>query len=188
MKITVSVPRSTPPVDPDVLVRFAIKKFEEVKNPEHREPPAIWIALTLATVAEDHQFHDRLQDMVSSTANHPEKIFKMKDLFMHALGLSQDKYLAENSDEKKRCPFRDERICKEILRYARRVGREMITSRNYGNILVFRVLMNAGLQFSSWRFGQFAEICESFSSDLENIVRKGLEIIKVMTYTPRKKN
>ena len=186
MKITVCIPGSIPSVDPQVLVRFAIKKVEEVKNPEHREPPAIWIALTLAAVAEDHEFYDRLKDMVSSTANNAQTILKMKDLFMRALGLSQDESLY--SDEREAYPFPDERICKQILRYARREGKEIIASRNYGNVAVFRVLMGAGLQFSSWRFAQFEEICESFSSDLENLVRKGLEIIRVATYTPRKES
>jgi hypothetical protein len=174
-------------VDPRVLVRFAIKKVEEVKNPERREPPAIWIALILAAVSEeDHEFYDRLKDMVSSTANNAQTILKMKDLFISALGLSQDE--SHYSDEKDAYPFPDERICKQILRYARREGTEMIASRNYGNVAVFRVLMKAGLEFSSWRFAQFEEICESFNSDLENLVRKGLEIIRVVTYTPRNKN
>ena len=115
MKITISLPRSIPSVDDtQVLVKFAIKKVEEVKNQEHREPPAIWIALILAAVAEeDHEFYDRLKELVSSTANNAETIFKMKDLFRSALGLSQDESLC--SDEREAYPFPDERICRQIL-------------------------------------------------------------------------
>jgi len=72
-----------------------------------------------------------------------------------------------------------------LLGYARREGKEIIVSRNYGNVAVFRVLMKAGLQFSSWRFAQFDEVCESLRNDPDNLVRKGLEIIRAATYVAR---
>src|SRR5208283_3425293 len=188
MKITVSIPRSAPFVDPQVLVKFAIRKVSEVKNPDGTEPPAIWIALTLAAAAEDHEFYDRLKDMVSSTANNAEKILKMKDLFLTTLDLFQYGYQSDYPDRESKSIFPDERICREILGYARSQAKTMLKSGDYENLAIFRVLMRAGLQFSSWRFAQFAETCESFKQDPESLVRKGLEIINVATYTPRKES
>src|SRR5208283_5012701 len=183
-----TVTRSRALVEPELLVRFAIKKVSEVKNPDGTEPPAIWIALTLAAAAEDHEFYDRLKDMVSSTANNAEKILKMKDLFLTTLDLFQDGYQSDYPDRESKSIFPDERICREILGYARSQANTMLKSGDYENLAIFRVLMRAGLQFSSWRFAQFDEVFESLKNNPENLIREGLEIIRVATYTPRKES
>jgi hypothetical protein len=188
MKIRVFIPRSNPTVDPQALVHFAMRKLRQVRNPDRREPPAVWIALALAAISADHEFYDHFKGLIASNANTPEKIFKMKDLFITGLGRFQDEYPADCSDEKEEFPFPDEGICRQVLRYAVREGKKMISSEDYGNVAVFQILMKAGLQCFSWRLAQFEDVCESLENDPQNLVRKGLEIIKVTTYVARNKN
>jgi hypothetical protein len=189
MKITVRISRARPSVDPQLLVRFALKKISQVKAPSRTEPPAIWIALVLAAVADDLAFYNRFREEISSSSASADKILGMSDtLFMPALGRFPYEYLSDCLNENPKYLFPDERTCRGVLRHAVREGRKMLAGQIYESMKeIFQVLTRAGLQSYSFRLAQFEDICESFRDDPENLVRKGLEIIKVAAYQPRKK-
>jgi len=189
MKLTVRVARSAPTVDPRLLVKFVLKKISQVKKPSLREPPAIWLALVLACVADDLKFYNRFREVISSSSASADKILGMSDtLFMPALGRFPYEYLSERLNEKEEYLLSDERACRGVLRHAVREGRKMIAEKCCDEFeQVFRVLVKAGLQCYSFRLAQFEEVCESCVGDPEKLVRKGLEIIKVSAYSPRKK-
>jgi len=190
MKITVRIPRLSTSVDPQLLVKFALKKISQVKRPSRTEPPAIWIALVLAAVADDLKFYNRLREVISSTSASADEILKMSDtLFMPALGRFPYEYLSDCLNENPKYLFPDERACRGVLRHAVREGRKMLAEKGCDEFeQVFRVLVKAGLQCYSFRLAEFEEVCESCVGDPENLVRKGLKIIKIATYSPRKKN
>jgi hypothetical protein len=190
MRLTVSIPRSSPRVDPQVLVKFALKKISQVKRPSRTEPPAIWIALVLAAVADDQEFHNRFREVISSSSASADKILKMSDtLFMPALGRFPYEYLSDCLNENPKYLFPDERTCRGVLRHAVREGKKILAGETYESMKeIFQVLTRAGLQCYSFRLAQFEEICESFKEDPENLVRQGIEIIRIAAYSPRKKN
>jgi hypothetical protein len=189
MKITVRIPRSVPSVDPQLLVKFAVKKISQVKRPSRTEPPAIWIALVLAAVADDLKFYNRFREAISSTSASADKILGMSDtLFMPALGRFPYEYLSDCLNKNPKYLFPDERVCRGVLRHAVREGRKMLAEKGCDEFEeVFRVLVKAGLQCYSFRLAQFEEVCESCVGDPENLVRKGMEIVRVAAYSPRKK-
>jgi len=189
MKITVRISRSVPSVDPQLLVKFALQKISQVKRPSRTEPPAIWIALILAAVADDLKFYNRLREVISSSSASADKILGMSDtLFMPALGRFPYEYLSGSPNAKEEYLFPDERTCRGVLRHAVREGRKMLAEKGCDELeQVFRVLVMAGLQCYSFRLAQFEEVCESCVGEPENLVRKGMEIIRVAAYQPRKK-
>ena len=110
-----------------------------------------------------------------------------QDLFMPALGWRQNGQSSDNRDEKEEYPFPEERTCRQILRYALREGKSMTASGDYEDVEVFQIMLKAGLRCYWSRLYQFEEACESFKDDPESIVIKGLEIIRLVTFSPRKK-
>ena len=189
MKLSVRISRSSPGVDPRLLVKFALKKIRQVKKPSRTEPPAIWIALILAAVADDLKFYNRFREVISSTSASADKILKMSDtLFMPALGRFPCEYLSGSPNAKEEYLFPDERACRGALRHAAREGRTMLAEKTCESMKeIFQVLTRAGLQCYSHRLAQFEDACQSFEDDPEILVRKGLEIIRVAAYSPRKK-
>src|SRR5208337_3297817 len=110
MRLTVRIPRSSPCIDPRLLVKLALKKISQVKRPSRTEPPAIWIALVLAAVADDLKFYNRFREVISSTSASAVDILKMSDtLFMPALGRFPYEYLSDCLNENPKYLFPDER-------------------------------------------------------------------------------
>ena len=73
MKITVSVPRSSPLVEPELLVRFVMRQISETNEPDSTEPSPVLLALTLSAVSHDKEFHDRLTYLISSSSDRAER-------------------------------------------------------------------------------------------------------------------
>jgi hypothetical protein len=182
MRITVRVPRSKSCVEPELLVRFVIQRCREVTK-----PPPVLVALTLAAVSRDHDFYNRLKDLISSSSDGADILRMCHEVFLTAFGRFQDAAYPDGSHRSEEYPFPDERSCKQVLRYALREGKRMLASRDYEFVKVLEFLLGAGLQPYAVRLYQFEAVRQSFQDDPENLVRKGLEIIKVAAYQPRKK-
>jgi len=188
MKITVTVPRSGPRVEPELLVRFVIKKCNEVIEQDRTTLPPIWAALALSAVAHDHEFHDRLKEVIaSSSAEAEEMLCLCKDVFLPALGRLQDGRSPECSDEEEEYPPLDERNCRRVLRYALREGKKMIVSGDYEFAKVVELLIWASLVPYAMRLYQFEAVRQSCASDPESLIRQGVEILRATAFSPRKK-
>ena len=182
MKIEVTVPRYGPTVQPKLLVRFVIQRCQEVT-----EPPPVLVALTLAALSGDDYYYNRLKEIVSSSDS-AEKILRIsKDLFMPALGQIGDQQPPDEPDGSEKNPFPDETTCKEVLRYALREGKRILAEKDFQFLRVFEFLTRTGLLCYSFRLYQFEAILQSFQDEPENLVSRGVEIIRVAAYSPRKK-
>ena len=85
-------------------------------------------------------------------------------------------------------PFPDEHNSKEVLEYALREGRRMLSEEDYEFIKVFEILIRAGLLCCSFRSLQFEEVRESFQDDPQNLIRRGIEIIESTDLSHRNDN
>ena len=180
MKITICVPRPRLSLEPELLVRFVIRQLSEISQPDCTEPPPIVLALLLAAVAHDHEFHNHLREWVSSCADNSDEILKMtRDLFLPALGQTLD-----DPDVAEEYPFPDEQNCKQVLRFAVGEGKRELVERDFEFLRVFEFLTRVGLLCCSYRLAQFAEVCECFRDDPTNLVRRGIEIIEAIISSP----
>ena len=117
-----------------------------------------------------------------------EQILRIsRDLFMPALSQIGIDSLPMKPDVGEKSCFPDETTCEQVLLCALTEGRRILAEKDFEFLRVFEFLTWAGLQCYSFRLAQFEDICESFRDDPENLVRKGLEIIRVAAYSPRKK-
>jgi len=181
MKLTVFVPR--PSVDLKLLVRFVIRQLSETKEPDQTEPSPVLVALTLAALSHDHDFYNRLIDVVSSSDS-AEKILRIsKDLFMPALGQP-----ADEPDRSEKNPFLDETTCGEVLLSALSEGERILAEKDFEFLRVFEFLTRTGLSCYSFRLYQFEAILRSFQHEPENLVRKGVEIIRAALGSPADDN
>jgi len=170
-------------VDPKLLVRFVIQRCREVT-----EPPVVVVALALAAVSGDHDYHNRLKEIVSSSDS-AEKILRIsKDLFMPALGRLQDGQPPDAPDGNEEYPFPDEQNCNQVLLSALSEGERILTEKDFEFLRVFEFLTRTGLSCYSFRLYQFEAILQSFQDEPENLVRKGAEIIRAALGSPANDN
>jgi len=188
MKMHITVRPIGPSVDSEVLLKFIIKKCQEVIGQNRQNLPPIWTALTLAAVSHDKEFYDQLKQIISSSAS-ADKILRMcENILLPALDRLDGVETPEWVDAEEKYPAAEERDYKRLLLYVLREGKKMMDSRNYEWVKVFESLTWIGLQYYAYRLCQFEDARQSFNDDPENLVRRGVEIIKSVAYTPRNKN
>ena len=171
MKITLSIPRSVPSVEPKLLVRFVIQRCREVS-----EPPAVLVALALAAVAGDHKFYNRLMELVLSSDSAEQILRISRDLFVPALGQIGDRQTLDDPQDSEENPFPDEQNCNQVLSCALSEGKRILAEQDFDFIRVFEFLTRTGLSCYSFRLAQFEDVCEFFRDDPENLVQRGIEI------------
>ena len=160
MKIRVRVPRSNPFIDPELLVRFVVKKCSETIESEYTEPPPVVVALALAALYQDFNFYNRLKEVISSSSDAADNILEIsKDFFIPVLGGFEDRRSHDDPEPEGENPFPDEHNSKEVLSYALREGRKMLSEEDYEFIKVFEFLIRAGLLGCSFRHSNLRK-CE----------------------------
>jgi hypothetical protein len=180
MKMNILVRPSGPSMDAELLVKFVMKKCQEVLAQNRKKLAPIWTVLALAAVSHDEEFYNRLKQIISSSSASPEKILGMfKNIFLPALDRLQNGQTPEWADAEEKYPPAEERDYKRLLLYSLREGQKMIDSGTYEWVKVFESLTWIGLQHYDFRLYQFEGVRQSCESDPESLVRRGVEIIRV---------
>ncbi|MGO9570480.1 MAG: hypothetical protein ACLP5H_23360 [Desulfomonilaceae bacterium] len=188
MKLTIVVPRPSPGVDPRLLVRFVLRQLSETKEPDSTEPSPVLLALILAAASHDHDFYNRLKEVISSSDS-AEKILGMcEDLFMPALGQIGCEQILDDPDMGEENPFPDEQNCEQVLLCALAEGKRILAEKDFEFLRVFEFLTRTGLSCYSFRLYQFDAILQPFQDEPENLVRKGVEIIRAALGSRGNKN
>ncbi len=189
MKMTITARPIGPCVDSEVLLKFIIKKCAEIIGQNRQSLPRIWVALALAAVSADEEFYKDLKQVVSSSAS-PETILGMcQNIFLPSLNRLEGVATPEWVDGEEKYPPAEEKDYKRLLRYALIEGKKMLASGDYEFVKVFEILAWIGLQYYAYRLYQFESVRQSFQDDPENLVRKGVEIIRAAAgVSPRNKN
>ncbi len=189
MKMTIRAHPVGPSTEPQVLLKFIVKKCQEIIEQNRESLPRIWVALTLAAVAHDREFYEGLKEIISSSSASPEKIMRMcRDIFLPALDRLEGVETPEWVAAEEKYPAAQERDYKRLLLYALREGKKMLASGDYEFVRVFESLTWIGLQWYDFRLCQFEAVRQSYEGDPESLVQRGVEIIKTVAYTPRNKN
>ncbi len=178
MKMNIKVRPIGPCIESEVLLRFIIKKCAEIIGQNRQSLPRIWVSLTLAAVAHDHEFYDQLKQIISSSASAEQIMRLCSDIFLPALDRLDGVQTPEWADAKEKYPPAGEKDYNRILLYALREGQKMISSGTYEWVKVFESLTWIGLQFYDYRLCQFQDARERFQDDPENLVRRGVKIIR----------
>ncbi len=185
MRMNIRVHPVGPSVGSETLLRFIITKCHEIMEQNRENLPQIWVSLALASVSPDEEFYNQLKQIISSSAS-AEKILRMcNDIFLRSLNRLDGVKTPEWAGAKEEYPPAEERDYNRILLYALREGKKMMVSGDYEFVRVFEVLAWIGLHWYDFRLCQFEYARESFQDDPETLVRKGIEIIKTVAYTPR---
>ena len=188
MRMNIRVQPVGPSVDSETLLRFVIAKCTEVIEQNRTELPRMWVSLTLAAVSPDEEFYNQLKQIIASSASAEQILGMCKTVFLPALNRLDGVQSPEWVDAKEKYPAATEKDYMRLLLYALREGKKMMDSRNYEWVKVFESLTWIGLQYYDFRLCQFEDARLSFNDDPENLVRKGVEIIKTVAYSPRTKN
>src|SRR5271157_2573727 len=188
MRMTIIARPTGPTLESETILKFIIKKCQEVIEQNRENLPPIWTALTLAAVAHDQDFYRQLKQIISSSASAEQIMRLCSDIFLPALDRLDGVQTPEWADAKEKYPPAGEKDYNRILLYSLREGQKMISSGTYEWVKVFESLTWIGLQYYDYRLCQFQDARERFQDDPESLVRKGIEIIKTVAYTPRNEN
>ena len=69
MKMTIMARPTGPCMESETLLKFIIKKCQEIIEQNRQNLPRIWVALALAAVAHDQEFYNQLKQIISSSAS-----------------------------------------------------------------------------------------------------------------------
>src|SRR5208337_1829626 len=119
----------------------------------------------------------------------PETILGMcQNIFLPSLNRLDGVKTPEWVDAKEGYPPAQERDYQRILLYSLREGKKMLASGDYEFVRIFESLTWIGLQYYDFRLCQFEAVRQSFQDDPENLVRRGVEIIRAAAgVSPRNK-
>ena len=178
MKMIIRARPTGPTLESETILKFIIKKCREVIEQNRENLPPIWTALTLASVAHDQEFYRQLKQIISSSASAEQIMRLCSDIFLPALDRLDGVQTPEWADAKEKYPPAGEKDYNRILLYALREGQKMISSGTYEWVKVFESLTWIGLQYYDYRLCQFQDARERFQDDPENLVRRGVKIIR----------
>ncbi len=148
MKLNIVATPTGPCMAPELLLKFVIKKCQEVIQQGRESLPRIWVSLTLAAVAHDHEFYNELKQIIHSSSASPDKILGMcQNVFLPALDRLDGVETPDWVDAKEKYPAAQEHDYKRLLFYALREGEKMLADKNYEFVKVFEILAWIGLQY-----------------------------------------
>ncbi|MGO9566621.1 MAG: hypothetical protein ACLP5H_03670 [Desulfomonilaceae bacterium] len=189
MKMIIRARPTGPCIESELLLKFIIKKCQEVIQQGRESLPRIWVSLTLAAVAHDHEFYDQLKQVISPSASVEKILVMCNHIFLPALDRLDGVQTPEWVASEQQYPPAKEKDYKRLLLYALREGQKMMDSDCYEWVKVFECLTWIGLQYYDFRLCQFEAVRQSCEGDPEGLVRKGVEIIRVAAgVSPRNKN
>ncbi|MCL4518318.1 MAG: hypothetical protein M1587_03885, partial [Thaumarchaeota archaeon] len=85
-------------------------------------------------------------------------------------------------------PFPEEQNCNQVLLCALSEGKRILAEKDLQFLRAFEFLTRTGLSCYSFRLYQFEAILQSFQDEPENLVGKGVEIIRAALGSPANDN
>lgn len=179
MKFTVHIPQSSAPcLESCLLTKFLVQRCQETLK-----PPPVLLALALTAVSLNETFHNRLKDVVLESEE-AERIFRISaQVFAPALDPYLQGRLLQDGESASSYEMHD-----LVLGYARLEAERMLAEGDYDFVNVFELLVRAGLMPFCFRFYEFEDAREAFRDDPENLIRRGVEIIKTTLGSPQDEN
>jgi hypothetical protein len=171
-----------PVIEPSLILKFLIKRFNEVLASGHSKVPFLLQGLALAGLAGEEELVANYKGVLSSPHLPPIEIIRRAvEIFQLALKADPDSHCPQrpaDDDEEDHEP--DEKYCRQIMMNAIREGRQMLEEGDdcFPYVQVFVMLGWIALSRDPLRQVEFEAACNSFADDPQGLLKAGMEILK----------
>lgn len=167
-----------PELERTLLLRFLIKRYDELLESDHPRIPVILGGLSLSGVAHDEESEAELQRILYP-AKHPDHALlnRCKDIFIRTLARTKEEPTPRLSGDDGRVPSLDERASRQVLISAFREGKRMIAVEEYEFAQIIRSLGWIALQCYPRRLAEFEDAWQSSQDDPGEATRKAVGVL-----------
>ena len=116
-----------PEIDPTLLLRFLIKRYDELLETANPRMSMVFQGLTLAGVAHDEKGYDE----ISSILFPAPQVQRCREVLTETLARTKPGQSPPHSGGNRGLPSLDERAYRQFLMSALREGKRMIAEENY---------------------------------------------------------
>lgn len=165
-----------PEVEPTLLIRFVLKKFDELLERENPTMSVLYRALALAAVAQDETADSELQAIFF-----PESQVKCcSEVLRQALTRIQEGQFTECREAKLETDVSlPEWVSRQVLITALSESRKMLDENNFEYAKIIRSLAWIALQYYPRRLSEFQSVWKSSSDDPGVAIERGLEVLRI---------
>jgi hypothetical protein len=159
-----------PEVEPTLLLRFLIKRYDELLETANPRMSLVFQGLSLAGVAHDEKGYEELSSILFPAS----QVQRCNEILKETLARTKPGQSPPQSGNNRGLPSLDERAYRQFLMSALREGKRMIAEKNYEFAKVLGSLGWIALQCYPRRLAEFQAAWDSFEEDpataIENVV------------------
>lgn len=163
-----------PVIEPRLLIRFLIKRFDETLKTNDPTFPLAFRGLALSSVAHDMDGYAELRSILIP----PDQIRRSRDILEQTLLRTKDgEPPIDRGGEKVECL--DEMTCRQVLLTALDEGERIVDEGSYEFAPIFLCLAWIALQCYPRRLEEHEKIWQSCAGDPRHAIPAQLEILEI---------
>ena len=163
-----------PEVEPTLLLRFLIKRYDELLETANPRIPLVFQGLSLAGVAHDEKGYEEISSILFPAS----QVQRCREVLTETLARTQPGQSTPHSGDDRGLPSLDERAYRQFLMSALREGKRMIAAEDYEFAQIIRVLGWIALQSYPRRLAEFEDAWKASQEDLGEATRRGVEVLR----------
>jgi hypothetical protein len=169
-----------PVIEPSLILKFLIKRFNEVLASGHSKVPFLLQGLGLVGLAGDEESLANYKGMLSSPHFPPIEIIRRAvEIFQIALKADPDNASSERPREQTEDGHAlDEKASRHVMMVALREGRQMLQEHDVRFVRIFEMLGWISLQGDPEWLAEFEQVRSSFPGDPEGLIEAGRDILR----------
>ena len=163
-----------PEIEPTLLLRFLIKRYDELLETANPRISLVFQGLSLAGVAHDEKGYEKLSSILFPASQVP----RCREVLTETLARTKPGQSPPQSANNRRFPSLDERAYRQFLMSALREGKRMIAEDNYEFAKVLESLGWIALQCYPRRLAEFQAAWDSFEEDPAKAVENAVDVLR----------
>jgi hypothetical protein len=163
-----------PEIEPSLLLRYLIKRFDEMLQTNDPTFPLALRGLALSSVAHDKDGYAELRSILIP----PDQISRCREILEQTLLRTKDDgTLIDRGGEKVECL--DEMTCRQVLLTALDEGERMVDEDSYEFAPIFQCIGWIALRCYPLRLEEYEKIWQSCAGDPRQAISAQLEILEI---------
>jgi len=170
--MTPNIDTDGPAASPELILRYLLLKCDDETNPFD----SVFVMLIVSLLSAETEFIERFKALLPSHPQPDEQLRLFIELATRTLTLLSETVLPEPFSETIRP---NAQVSRQFLREAWRLGRQMVKTKCYEMLPVYRVLTCVGLYVDASLKQEFVErCCKTEDQEPEETILAGKEFIK----------
>lgn len=172
-----------PGVEESLFLRFVLDRGEAYLKAKNPQIPYLWWALCYIPVSHIQDLRERIVGLSHEWSDGSSEAVSEAMSILRAVSDVPRVDIPVSFLQRDRVPF-GQKDCRKVLRYAYRVGRDMLEEQNWQFVPVWHVLGWIGLLADPPQLKEFESLIDSALSP-EKKLKQGQSILRASLFSPR---